>query len=520
MGRARVLLVASEAVPLMKTGGLADVISALAAELIARHVDATVLMPGYPAALDAAEDLRPIGPILEDLPGGGPGRLLLGTMPDVGVPVLLLETARFSARSGNPYVDENGDEYPDNALAFGDLAHAAARICAGRTMFPAPHVLHANDWHAGLAPLLLRAQGIAGVGSALTIHNLAFQGNMPIELAGALGVPADMLGADGAEFWGKLSFLKAGIACADRITTVSDTYAREILTPHFGYGFDGILNARREALVAIPNGVDTETWNPANDTLIARQFDIDDMAGKSACKRELQRLFGLPVEPFAPLIALGSRITHQKMADVALEALPRLLNIHPRAQVVVLGRGDHAHEAAFRELAAAHPERVAVHIGFDEKRAHALHAGADMLLHGSRFEPYGLTPIYAMLYGTIPVASRVGGLCDTVTDAGCADAPADAASGVLFDGDAADDMVIALERALDLYGQGAHWQRMQRNAMRRDFSWSGPALKYLRLYAQIAPAHAQPLFSDSLMPKAMEAEGADEAHDRAVALRA
>jgi starch synthase len=427
------------------------------------------------------------------------------------VPVLLLETARFAARTGNPYVDEDGNEYPDNALAFGDLAHAAVRICAGRTMFPAPHVLHANDWHAGLAPLLLRAQGIAAVGSALTIHNLAFQGNMAIELADRLGVPSHLLGADGAEFWGKLSFLKAGVACADRITTVSDTYAREILTPRFGYGFDGILNARRDALVPIANGVDTETWNPAQDPLIARAFDVDDMSGKSACKRELQKLFGLPVEPFAPLIALGSRITHQKMADVALKALPRLLNIHPRAQIVVLGCGDHGFEAAFRELAAAHPQRCAVHIGYDEKLAHALHAGADMLLHGSRFEPYGLTPIYSMLYGTIPVASRVGGLCDTVADAGHGDAPADCANGVLFDGEDADDMVIALERALELYGQGAHWQRMQRNAMRPDFSWSGPAKKYLRMYADIAPEAARPLFAASLMPKSVETDSAETA---------
>jgi starch synthase len=513
MGRGRVLLVASEAVPLMKTGGLADVITALAAELIEHHVDATVLMPGYPAALEAAGELRTIGPILDDLPGG-PGRLLLGTMPDCGVPVLLLETARFSARSGNPYVDEHGNEYPDNALAFGDLAHAAAHICAGRTMFPAPHVLHANDWHAGLAPLLLRAQGTENVASALTIHNLAFQGNMPMELADTLGVPPQMRGTDGAEFWGKLSFLKAGVACADRITTVSETYAREILTPQFGYGFEGLLNARRDALLAIPNGVDTDLWNPARDAQIARAFDVDDMSGKSACKRELQKLFGLPVEPFAPLVALGSRISHQKMADVALQALPRLLNIHPRVQIVVLGRGEHAHEAAFRELAVAHPERVAVRIGYEERLAHALHAGADMLLHGSRFEPYGLTPIYSMLYGTIPVASRVGGLCDTVCDAGSADAPAESASGVLFDGDSADDMVIALERALELYAQGAHWQRMQRNAMRPDFSWTGPARKYIRMYAEIASGPGRILFTNSLMPKSAEPE------DAAVALRA
>lgn len=495
MGRARVLLVASEAVPLMKTGGLADVIAALAGALVEHHVDATILMPGYPAALEQVRDLRPIGPILEDLPGGGPGRLLLGSMPGSRVPVLLLETARFAARTGNPYLGDDGREYPDNALAFGDLAHATVRICAGRTMYPAPHVLHANDWHAGLAPLLLRAQGIAHVGSTLTIHNLAFQGNFPMELADALAVPPEWRQADGAEFWGRLSFLKAGIVCADRITAVSDTYAGDILTPRFGHGLDGVLQSRADALAAIPNGVDTATWSPQHDPLIARAYDVDDLSGKSACKRELQKLFGLPVEPFAPLVAIGSRITHQKMADVALAALPRLLEAHPRMQLVVLGRGDLAHEAGFQALAAAYPERVGLHLGYEERLAHALHAGADMLLHGTRFEPFGLTPIYSMLYGTIPVASRVGGLCDTVSDAG------EAANGVLFDGEAAEDMIAAVNRAMALYGQGAQWQRLQRNAMRADFSWYGPVRKYIRMYADIAPEKARPLFEKTLLPR-------------------
>ena len=514
MGRARVLLVASEAVPLVKTGGLADVITALAAVLIEHGVDATVLMPAYPAAVANALGLRQIGQIFDDLPGGS-GRLLLGTMPGSQVPVLLLDTERFQRRTGDPYVNEDGNEYDDNALAFGDLAHAAVRICAGRTMVPAPHVVHANDWHAGLIPLLLRVQGITTVASALTIHNLAFQGNVDMHLAGALGVPADMLHADGVEFWGRLSFMKAGILCADRITAVSDTYAAEILTPRFGHGLDGLLGTRRDALVAIPNGVDTDVWDPARDPLIARPFSISDMAGKAACKRALQKQLGLPVEPFAPIIALGSRLTHQKMADVALDALPRLLERHERLQVVVLGRGDHGYEARFRQLAADYPDRVAVHIGYDENLAHALHAGADMLLHGTRFEPFGLTPIYAMLYGTIPVGSRVGGLCDTVSDVGAADAPADNANGVLFDGEGADDMAAAVDRALALFAQPKQWQRLQRNAMQADFSWYGPARKYLRMYADIATPSARALFENTLLPRVTPSDEAATAYKRA-----
>jgi starch synthase len=504
MGRARVLLVASEAVPLVKTGGLADVITALAAVLVEHGVDATILMPAYPAAMERAASLRQVGQLFDDLPGGS-GRLLLGTLPASPVSVLLLDTERFARRSGDPYVDEHGNEYEDNALAFGDLAEVAARICAGQTMVPAPHVVHANDWHAGLVPLLLRVRGITGVGSALTIHNLAFQGNVDMGLAHRLGVPADMLHADGVEFWGKLSFMKAGILCADRITAVSDTYAAEILTPRFGHGLDGLLGSRRDALLAIPNGVDTTVWNPARDPLIARPFSSQDMSGKAACKRELQKQFGLPVEPFAPVLALGSRMTHQKMADVALDALPRLLDRHPRLQVVVLGRGDHGYESRFRQLAVDYPARLAVHVGYDEKLAHVLHAGADMLLHGTRFEPFGLTPIYAMLYGTIPVASRVGGLCDTVADAGAANAPDASANGVLFDGEGADDLCAAVERALALFGQTRQWQRLQRNAMQADFSWYGPARKYLRMYADIAPAGSRALFEATLLPRASAA---------------
>ena len=514
MGRARVLLVASEAVPLIKTGGLADVITALAAVLIEHGVDATILMPAYPGAVERAVGLRQIGQLFDDLPGGS-GRLLLGTMPGSRLPVLLLDTERFQRRGGDPYVNEDGNEYDDNALAFGDLAEVAVRICAGQTMVPAPHVVHANDWHAGLVPLLLKTRGIDTVGSALTIHNLAFQGNVDMGLAGRLGVPADMLGADGVEFWGRLSFIKAGILCADRITAVSDTYAAEILTPRFGHGLDGLLASRRDVLLAIPNGVDTRVWNPATDTLTARQFSSADMSGKAACKRDLQKLFGLPVEPFAPVLALGSRMTHQKMADVALDALPQLLARHERLQVVVLGRGDHGYESRFQQLAADYPARVAVRIGYDEKLAHALHAGADMLLHGTRFEPFGLTPIYAMLYGTIPVASRVGGLCDTVADVGAADAPDESANGVLFDGDGAGDMATAVERALALFGQGRHWQRLQQNAMRADFSWYGPARKYLRMYADIAPAGARTLFESTLLPRASTSDSAAAASKRA-----
>jgi starch synthase len=417
-------------------------------------------------------------------------------MPN-GVHVVLLDTERFRARTANPYVDREGAEYADNALCFASLAHAALRICAGRTSLPVPHVVHANDWHAGLIPALLKLEGIDNVGSMLTIHNLAFQGNYPIDMAPALGIPAGMLTPDGMEFWGQLSFLKAGIRFADRITTVSKSYAREILTPRFGHGMDGLLNARKDALFAVPNGVDVDLWNPADDSLIARNFNMRDVKGKSACKRDLQTLFNLPHEPFAPLLAIGSRITHQKMADVALAALPQILERHQRLQLVVLGCGDHAYEQGFLQLGEQFPGRVGVHIGYDERRAHALHAGADMLLHGTRFEPFGLTPIYSMRYGIIPIGSRVGGLTDTVIDCSGLGEPVAGANGILFDGEEPQDMAAAMDRAFELFGRSGDWQAMQRNAMAVDFSWSGPAEQYMKLYEELAPPDAKWFFAEA-----------------------
>jgi starch synthase len=489
---ARVLIVASEAIPLVKTGGLADVITALASALRQKSIDASIMIPAYPTAIQRVGKLTEVA-VLNDIPGGV-ARLLTGTVPDSEVPVVLLQNAHFDRRTANPYVDSKGAEFDDNPICFASLAHAAVRICAGKTPLPKPHVVHANDWHAGLIPALLRLQNISDVGSLLTIHNLAFQGNYAIDLAPALGIPHAMLGPDGLEFWGRLSFLKAGILHADRISTVSHSYAKEILTARFGHGMEGVLGERRADLAAIPNGVDTRFWNPASDTFIARSFSPDDMRGKSACKRDLQQMFNLPLEPFAPLLAIGSRITHQKMADVVLEALPQVLDTHGRAQVAILGCGEHGYEQGFLRLAERFPGRVATFIGYEERRAHVLHAGADMLLHGTRFEPFGLTPLYSMRYGTIPVASRVGGMIDSIVDAGLDGPSAANARGILFDGEAPQDMVRAIGRAFDLYAQPIAWHAMQREAMSADFSWAGPAQQYAALYRQIAAANAQSLF--------------------------
>ncbi|WP_443113850.1 glycogen synthase GlgA [Herbaspirillum seropedicae] len=493
--QARVLLVSSEAVPLVKTGGLADVITALAVSLRKAGIDASILLPAYPEAVRNLGHTEQIG-LKHGLPGGA-GRLLRGIIPGTDVPALLLDTARFRQRGANPYLDADGVEFSDNAVCFADLSHAAVAICAGETSLPAPHVVHANDWHAGLIPCLLKLRGLDHIGTMLTIHNLAFQGNFALESAEQIGIPQHLLTGDGVEYWGKLSFLKAGIRFSDCVSTVSRNYAHEIMTPRFGCGMDGILSFRKLDLRAIPNAIDAELWNPADDPLIARNFSVGNMKGKAACKRDLQKLFGLPVDPFAPVMGMGSRLSHQKMADVVIEALPGIMERHPRLQMVVLGCGDHDYEKSLLALAQRYAGRIAVHIGYDERRAHALHAGSDMLLHPTRFEPFGLTPLYAMRYGAIPIGSRVGGLVDTVCDA---DLDAERATGVLFDGDRASDMEAAVDRAFALYADNERWQSMQRNAMSIDCDWAGPTRAYIDAYAHVADMAVRPLFAPRPQP--------------------
>lgn len=493
---ASVLFVAAEAMPLAKTGGLGDVVSGLARSLQERGLNVTILMPGYPQALAAATDLRSFGALrLDDVPTGRglalppchtSMRLMVGRLPGSAVQVALLDCPSLFDRAGTPYTDPTGRDFADNPQRFAALAHAAVAIAAGRTALPVPQAVHAHDWHAGLTPLLMNAHGLS-TPSFFTIHNMAFQGLFPLALGPALGVPDDCLGPEGAEFYGQLNFLKAGIRYADRVTTVSETYAKEILTPAFGHGLEGLLQARRDVLGAIPNGVDTETWDPAHDGLLPQRYTVGSVAGKRACKAELQRRFGLPVDPFAPVVALGSRLTHQKMADVALPAIERVLAARGNVQFVILGRGDPTLEQGFMALAAAHPDRVGVSIGYSEEAAHLLHGGADLLLHGSRFEPFGLTPLYAMRYGTVPIVSRVGGMVDTVTDAGEGPAPAPGATGFVFDGEQVGDMTAAIERGLQWFGRSREWRAMQRAGMQSRWGWEGPAAQYLSLYAALSP---------------------------------
>lgn len=476
-------------------------VSAYAAALRDAGVEVSILMPAYPGALERAAGLTPVAR-MTGLPGGD-AKLLRAQMPDTGVPVLLLQMDHLFAREGL-YRDPQGRDYLDNLTRFASLAAAATRIARGVRGVKRPDIVHAHDWHAGLTPLYMRLAGVAAK-SVFTIHNLAFQGNHPLALGGWIGVPPELLAPAlsderSIEFYNSLSMMKAGIVHADRVTTVSQRYAREILTPHFGHGMEGVLQAQAAKLCGIVNGIDTATWNPAADPLIARAYSVDDTAGKQTCKRELQQAFGLARDPFAPLVAIGSRLTEQKLADVVTYALPTLLEQHPRLQFAILGEGDKGLEQALLDIAAAWPGRVGVQIGYDEARAHMLHAGADILLHGSRFEPCGLTQLYAMRYGTIPVASRVGGLADTITDYAPDEGRAeDCATGFLFDGESRDDVVHALGRALAAFVQPSSWHALQRNAMSRESGWDRSTAHYLALYADLVDA--RPALRDAPVKK-------------------
>jgi starch synthase len=473
----RVLLAAAEIYPFAKTGGMADVCGALPRALQALGAEVRLLLPGYESALDTLRGAR-LAADLDTVLGVSPVRLLEGKA-DSGLTVWLLDCPALYRRPGTPYQDEHGADWPDNALRFGVFCHAIARLALGEPRLAwRPQVLHCHDWHTGLAPYLLSYARSERPRTVFTIHNAAFQGCFPLAMAPRLGVSEEVLQPDGIEFYGQLSFLKAALRYADRLTTVSPSYARELLTPEFGCGLEGLIAARAGDFVGILNGIDTDLWNPATDAFIAQRYSAHALDGKAACKADLQKETGLAADPAAPIVAFASRLTAQKMADVTLERLPALLARHPRMQFALVGNGEPSIEAGFKSLARKYAGRMGVRIGYSEAEEHRLHAGADLLLHGARFEPCGLAQMYAMRYGALPVVRRVGGLADTV---------AEGENGFVFEEADGAAMEQALERGLEHYtGTPDAWRRLQRQAMNDDFGWAPSAREYLQLYGGIA----------------------------------
>lgn len=481
----RVLFISAEIYPLAKTGGLADVSAALPRALAGLGIDVRLIMPAYPRALAAAAN-KSIQIDLGALADSGDTRLIAANMPDSGLPVWLVDCPGLFQRAGGPYQDENGVDWPDNARRFAQFNHVAARLALGEVLAGwRPDVVHANDWHAGLVPALIAATPEAKPATVFTIHNVAYQGHFPASAFALLGLPDETFSADGVEFYGGVSFLKAGIRYADHITTVSPSYAGEILTSEFGCGLDGLLRQRAGDLSGILNGVDYGTWDPRSDLYLPAGFSASNISGKRVCKAQLQAELGLEQAPEAPLVAFVSRLTGQKMADVVLETLPAI--IARDVQFALLGEGEREFESRLRDMARRAPHRLAVRIGYEEPLAHRIQAGADILLHPSRFEPCGLVQLYAMRYGTVPVVRQIGGLADTVVDASDVAIRLRTATGFAFRQPTGDAMLACLDRALALYRQPLAWRKVQRQAMRQDFGWQASAERYAALYRYLAP---------------------------------
>ncbi|MDO8392029.1 MAG: glycogen synthase GlgA [Actinomycetota bacterium] len=484
----KALFVTSECYPLVKTGGLADVVGALPLALAPLGVETRVLLPAYPGVREQLTAARKIAAIPDLF--GGPGALVAGTTAE-GLQVWLVEAPHlFARKGGGPYIGPDGNDWPDNHLRFAALSWVGAQIALGKVGGWKPDVVHLHDWQAALTAAYLHAAKGAGAAAAkavppsmLTIHNLAFQGVFPHDVTPALKLPATAVTHDGIEYWGNISYLKAGVQWCDRLGTVSPTYAREILTHEQGMGFDGLLKARADRLVGIVNGIDDRIWDPATDQHVAAPYSARRIAPKEFNKAALQVELGLHVRTDVPLFCVVSRLTTQKGFDLLLEAMPVL---HARgAQLAVLGTGDREIQDAFQRLAETHKGQVATVIGFDEPMSHRFQAGADAIVVPSRFEPCGLTQLYGLRYGTLPVVARVGGLADTVIDANEAALRDGVATGFQFSPVDAMQLGVALDRACALFADTLAWQRVQKRAMTREVGWGVAAGAYLDQYQRL-----------------------------------
>jgi starch synthase len=485
----RVLFVSSEVAPLIKTGGLADVSSALPAALHEMGVDIRVLLPGYPAVMQALKKMQVIADfsstpqsVLYDFPAS---RLLSGKLP-CGVPLYVLDCPEMFMRGGGIYQDEHGEDWADNAQRFGLFSKLAALLGSAATPLQwMPDVLHCNDWQAGLAPAYQQYLQDA-CPSVMTVHNLAYQGTFPSAIVPELGLPWDCFKPDGVEFFGKLSFLKAGLFYADHLTTVSPSYAKEIQTDALGFGLQGLLSHRRSSLSGILNGIDTAEWNPATDIYLTHHYDADDLSGKAANKRELQQRMGLHEDAAIPLFGMVSRFAHQKGLDVVLEVAKKLIAMP--AQLVFLGSGETGMQRDVLTLAHKHAGKIAAYVGFDEGLSHLIEAGADIFLMPSRFEPCGLNQMYSQRYGTLPVVHATGGLIDTVIDCTATTLAQGSASGFVFEQMNAANLLAASKRAVAAYRDKQTWLRLQQNCMGKDLSWGPSARAYHDIYSHLIQA--------------------------------
>jgi starch synthase len=475
----RVLAVASEIYPIIKTGGLADVAGALPIALRAYGIETRTLVPGYPDVIKALSTAE----VLLHWPDfhGGPIRLLAGSREHLDL--LVLDAPHLFARPGNPYVTPDGKDWPDNGVRFAALSRLAAEIGQGAIQAFVPDIVHAHDWQAGLAPAYLHYAKGPRPGTVITVHNLAYQGKFPREMLDTFGLPSQSFTIHGVEYYGTISFLKAGLQFADRITTVSPTYAIEIQGDEGGMGLGGLLRERSQVLSGILNGIDISVWNPESDPHITARFSAKELESRAANKAALQRRLGLDLSPDALLLGVISRLSWQKGLDLLLENVGTILN--EGMQLALLGSGDLDLEGRYQTVSRANIGRIAVVVGYDEALAHLIQAGADALVVPSRFEPCGLTQLCALRYGAVPIVSGVGGLSDTVTDVEEAGIAGGATTGFKFAPVTAGNLTAALRRAGNAFRDKHVWRQLQHNGMSTDVSWRNRASQYAALYQEV-----------------------------------
>ena len=495
-----VLFVTSEAQPLIKTGGLADVSGALPVALNQLNCNVRLMLPGYRDVLDKLDNPETIAEL--QIPGlPGTIELIEDTLPTAstsapGVKVMLVKYASAFDRPGNPYLDETGEPWSDNAERFALLARAAVLVALGKAGLKwQPDVVHCHDWQSGLIPALLYTEPNRPA-TVFTIHNLAYQGLFPQQTFNSLALPNHLWSPNALEFHGQLSFIKGGIVFADRVTTVSPQYAREIQTPEFGCGLEGLLQHRQSVSNGILNGIDIDEWNPETDPHIAKHYSASSLAFKKVNKTALQKTFNLPQDKKTLLLGFIGRLVEQKGVDLIIEVMQRCIGLP--IQFAILGSGDKKLEATLKAIASETPEQVGVYIGYNESLAHQVEAGIDAFLMPSRFEPCGLNQLYSLRYGSIPIVSNVGGLSDSVIEIN-GDKKEDGgksqkkkttskvsqnmnATGFKLPDVSADALYEAIQLACELYKKPTSWNRIVRNGMNQSFSWNDSAKEYLKLY--------------------------------------
>lgn len=474
----KVLSVASEVYPLIKTGGLADVAGALPAALSTHGVDMRVLLPGYQQVMAKLRNPVPLVRFDDLL---GVRATVLASVLD-GVDYLVLDAPELFDREGGPYTNADNADHPDNWLRFAALCRAAANIAEGALDDWTPDIVHAHDWQAGLTPVYMKQGTAASTPTVMTIHNIAFQGQFGPDIFPKLDLPESVFSMDGVEYYGDVSFLKGGLQMATAITTVSPTYAQEIRTSAFGMGLDGLINARADSLHGIVNGIDTDVWDPSSDKIIATNYSLAKPKKRQTNRKALADYFKFP-DTDKPVFTVVSRLTWQKGIDVLTELADDIVSMGGR--LAVLGSGDQSLETALQEAAERHPGDIGLVIGYNEALSHLMQAGGDVILVPSRFEPCGLTQLYGLRYGNVPVVARTGGLADTIIDANEAALAAEVATGFQFSPVTPDALRQALRRAMRAFAEPKLWERIQNRGMKADVSWDRSALSYASLYAEL-----------------------------------